>query len=119
MLLQIDCVVCSYCFRFIGSIEFQIGHRLYLQSIGCNSERHCHGSESGSSTGFPGVTKENSDALPQEVLESLLNGEISLPFSDDFSLPEVVACHGCQEERYCRFGFIITLRFHLYFLLVL
>ena len=105
--------MCSYCFRFIGSIEFQIGHRLYLQSIGssvgCHRERHCHGSDSGSSTGSPVVTKGDSDTLPQEVLDSLLNSEISLPFSDQFALPEVVACHGCQEERYCRFEFIITL----------
>ena len=67
VLLQIDCVVCSYCFRFIGSIEFQIGHRLYLQSIGssvgCHRERHCHGSDSGSSTGSPVVTKGDSDKI--------------------------------------------------------
>ncbi|KAM3370485.1 hypothetical protein ACQJBY_018046 [Aegilops geniculata] len=58
---KIDCVVCSYCFRFIGSVEFQIGHRLYFQSIassiGCSSERHCHGSDVGSSTCSSGVTK--------------------------------------------------------------
>ncbi|KAM0862162.1 hypothetical protein ACQ4PT_045435 [Festuca glaucescens] len=102
---KIDCVVCSYCFRFIGSIEFQIGQRLYLQnagsSIGCHSERHCHGSESGSSTGSPGVTKGNSEDLPLEVIESLITGETSLPFSDHFALPEIVSCHGCEEERYC------------------
>ncbi|KAM0894330.1 hypothetical protein ACQ4PT_024507 [Festuca glaucescens] len=102
---KIDCVVCSYCFRFIGSIEFQIGQRLYLQnigsSVGCHSERHRHGSELGSSTGSPDVTKGNSEALPLEVIESLITGETSLPFSDHFALPEVVSCHGCEEERYC------------------
>jgi hypothetical protein len=109
--------VCSYCFRFIGSVEFQIGHRLYLQnagsSIGCHSERHCRGSESGSSTGSPGVTKGNGEDLPLEVIESLITGETSLPFSDHFALPEVVSCHGCEEERYCRFEFICNFTFSL------
>ncbi|XP_003580607.1 histone-lysine N-methyltransferase ATXR2 [Brachypodium distachyon] len=102
---KIDCAVCSYCFRFIGSIEFQIGRRLYLQSIGssisCTTERHCHGSDVGSSTGCSGVTKGKSNTLPQEVLESLINGDHSLPFSDLFTLPKVVACRGCEEEHYC------------------
>ncbi|KAF7003890.1 hypothetical protein CFC21_019164 [Triticum aestivum] len=102
---KIDCVVCSYCFRFIGSVEFQIGHRLYFQSIassiGCSSERHCHGSDVGSSTCSSGATKEKSSTLPEEVIESLITGDVSLPFSDHFPLPEIVACQGCEEERYC------------------
>ncbi|CAH1423548.1 unnamed protein product [Lactuca virosa] len=31
---KIDCLVCSFCFRFIGSIELQIGRKLYLQGLG-------------------------------------------------------------------------------------
>uniref|UniRef100_A0A453D1T5 Uncharacterized protein n=1 Tax=Aegilops tauschii subsp. strangulata TaxID=200361 RepID=A0A453D1T5_AEGTS len=116
---KIDCVVCSYCFRFIGSVEFQIGHRLYFQSIassiGCSSERHCHGSDVGSSTCSSGVTKEKSTTLPEEVIESLITGDVSLPFSDHFPLPEIIACQGCEEERYCRFDFIIAVQFHLSF----
>jgi hypothetical protein len=112
--------VCSYCFRFIGSVEFQIGHRLYFQSIassiGCSSERHCHGSDVGSSTCSSGVTKEKSSTLPEEVIESLITGDVSLPFSDHFALPEIIACQGCEEERYCRFEFIIAVQFHLSFL---
>ncbi|OEL12783.1 Histone-lysine N-methyltransferase ATXR2 [Dichanthelium oligosanthes] len=104
---KIDCVVCSYCFRFIGSIEFQIGRRLYLQSIGASmgstSERHCHGSDVGSSAGCSGSTNGNSNAVPQEVVMSLMDGNTSLPFTDQFCLPSVVACPGgCEGELYCR-----------------
>ncbi|WVZ87279.1 hypothetical protein U9M48_033940 [Paspalum notatum var. saurae] len=103
---KIDCVVCSYCFRFIGSIEFQIGHRLYLQSLGASvdgtNERHCHGSHAGSSTGCSGATNGNSSAVPQEVIMSLMDGDMSLPLTDQFCLPSVVACPGgCEEQVYC------------------
>ncbi|KAF8649563.1 hypothetical protein HU200_064257 [Digitaria exilis] len=103
---KIDCIVCSYCFRFIGSIEFQIGRRLYLQSIGASmgstSERHCHGSDVGSSTGCSGSTNLNGSDVPQEVLMSLMDGVTSLPFSDQFCLPSVVTCPGgCEGELYC------------------
>ena len=111
-LLQIDCVVCSYCFLFIGSIEFQIGRRLYLHSIGAStgstSERHCHGSDVGSSTSCSGSTNGNCNAVPQEVIMSLMDGDTSLPFTDQFCLPSIVACPGgCEGELYCRFVFVI------------
>jgi len=100
---KIDCVVCSYCFLFIGSIEFQIGRRLYLHSIGAStgstSERHCHGSDVGSSSGS---TNGNSNAVPQGVIMSLMDGDTSLPFTDQFCLPSIVACPGgCEGELYC------------------
>ncbi|KAL6651985.1 hypothetical protein ACP70R_010910 [Stipagrostis hirtigluma subsp. patula] len=103
---KIDCIVCSYCFRFIGSIEFQIGRRLYLQSIASSIdgtyERHCHGNDVGSSSSCSGATKGNSNAVPQEVLISLMDGDTSLPFTDQFGLPPVVACPGgCEGELYC------------------
>uniref|UniRef100_A0A0D9W9W8 SET domain-containing protein n=1 Tax=Leersia perrieri TaxID=77586 RepID=A0A0D9W9W8_9ORYZ len=102
---KIDCAVCSYCFRFIGSIEFQIGRQLYWQSIGssidCNNKRHYHESDVGSSASSSGASKENSNTLPEEVLVSLITGEMSLPFTDHFVLPQTVACRGCEEERYC------------------
>ncbi|KAG2574951.1 histone-lysine N-methyltransferase ATXR2-like isoform X2 [Panicum virgatum] len=103
---KIDCVVCSYCFRFIGSIEFQIGRRLYLHSIGAStgstSERHCHGSDVGSSTSCSGSTNGNCNAVPQEVIMSLMDGDTSLPFTDQFCLPSIVACPGgCEGELYC------------------
>ncbi|XP_062184417.1 histone-lysine N-methyltransferase ATXR2 [Phragmites australis] len=103
---KVDCIVCSYCFRFIGSIEFQIGRRLYLQSIGASidgtNDRHCHESGVGSSIGCSGATKGNSNTVPQEVLMSLMTGDTSLPFTDQFGLPSVVACPGgCEGELYC------------------
>lgn len=114
--LQIDCVVCSYCFRFIGSIEFQIGRRLYLQSLGGSvdgtTERHCHGNDAGSSTGCSGASSGNSNAVPQEVLMSLMDGNTSLPLTDQFCLPSVVACPGgCEGELYCRFVFLTICEF--------
>ncbi|XP_052108232.1 uncharacterized protein LOC110273787 isoform X2 [Arachis duranensis] len=39
-LLAIDCFVCSFCFRFIGSIELQIGRRLSLRSSRCHRRFH-------------------------------------------------------------------------------
>lgn len=40
---------------------------------------------------------------PEEILDSLINGNLSLPHSKQFSLPPVVACPGgCQAEHYCR-----------------
>lgn len=114
--LQIDCVVCSYCFRFIGSIEFQIGRRLYLQSLGGSvdgsTERHCHGSDAGPSTGCSGASSGNSNAVPQEVLMSLMDGNMSLPLTDQFCLPSVVACPGgCEGELYCRSVFLTICEF--------
>ncbi|XP_066343930.1 histone-lysine N-methyltransferase ATXR2-like [Miscanthus floridulus] len=103
---KIYCVVCSYCFHFIGSIEFQIGRRLYLQSLGGSAdgttERHCHGSDAGSSTGCSGASSGNCNAVPQELLMSLMDGNMSLPLTDQFCLPSVVACPGgCEGELYC------------------
>ncbi|GJN01663.1 hypothetical protein PR202_ga18944 [Eleusine coracana subsp. coracana] len=103
---KLDCIVCSYCFRFIGSVEFQIGRRLYLHSIGTDNdgafERHCHGSDVGSSTSCSGATNVNANAVPQEVIMSLMAGDMQLPFTDQFALPSVAACPGgCEGELYC------------------
>ncbi|GJN26364.1 hypothetical protein PR202_gb14290 [Eleusine coracana subsp. coracana] len=103
---KLDCIVCSYCFRFIGSVEFQIGRRLYLHSIGTDNdgafERHCHGNDVGSSTSCSGATNVNANAVPQEVIMSLMAGDMQLPFTDQFALPSVVACPGgCEGELYC------------------
>ncbi|XP_028216507.1 DNA polymerase I A, chloroplastic/mitochondrial-like [Glycine soja] len=35
-LKKIDCLVCSLCFRFVGSIELEIGRRLYMQQLRAN-----------------------------------------------------------------------------------
>ena len=125
--LQIDCLVCSFCFRFIGSIELQIGRRLYLQDLGVSVnhesdlETFKHIPEdccrTDSSDGEDNSLMNNHDnlgncasssskerfPLPREVVESLMNGELVLPYSKEFSLPPVVRCAGgCGEAFYCR-----------------
>lgn len=122
---QVDCLVCSYCFRFIGSVELQIGRKLYLQALGLSVKHECgietlandsedtfqtdsmdvessnqnHNSEGSSSSS----RKEN--AIPEGVLASLMNRNLILPYSDQFSLPPVFSCPGgCEEEHYCRLG---------------
>lgn len=41
--------------------------------------------------------------LPQGVVESLMNGQLILPFSKEFPLPPSVPCPGgCGEAYYCR-----------------
>ncbi|XLR27462.1 hypothetical protein S83_055362, partial [Arachis hypogaea] len=40
--------------------------------------------------------------LPEGVVESLMNGQLNLPFSKEFSLPSAVPClGGCGEAYYC------------------
>lgn len=107
--LQLDCLVCSHCFRFIGSVELQIGRKLILQDSGltddnekvCTMASHGVGTDSNTSTSTSQNLKENYKS--GEVLESLVRGNLSLPFSSIFSLPSVVDCPGgCKEEHYCR-----------------
>ncbi|XVF66967.1 hypothetical protein PTKIN_Ptkin10aG0082400 [Pterospermum kingtungense] len=114
---KIDCLVCSYCFKFIGSIELQIGRKLYLKSLGlgisphneCQNsssdeedqdnhyvQNHLH-SENGASS-----SSTNTVPSPTMAVESLMNGELALPYSNKFPLPSVVSCpSGCEEAFYC------------------
>ncbi|KAJ0974832.1 hypothetical protein J5N97_016797 [Dioscorea zingiberensis] len=40
--------------------------------------------------------------LPEEILKSLINGDLSLPHTRNFELPSVIrCCGGCEEEHYC------------------
>lgn len=42
-------------------------------------------------------------SLPREMVESLMNGGLQLPYSHKFSLPPAVPCPGgCGEAYYCR-----------------
>jgi hypothetical protein len=125
--LQIDCLVCSFCFRFIGSIELQIGRRLYLQGLGVSVDhgsdmetfKHissdCYGTDSydgkynSSLKNFDNLgncasgSSKEMFSVPREVVESLMNGELVLPYSKEFSLPPAVPCPGgCGESYYCR-----------------
>jgi len=121
---QVDCLVCSHCFCFIGSIEHQIGRKLYLQKMGLSTKEECdHDTVSSTSEddcptelmdGSEGFVTDNvagssscqnlkDNSLSEEILESLMNGDQSLPYSKQFSLPPVFACPGgCEQEHYCR-----------------
>ncbi|CAI9090306.1 OLC1v1025053C1 [Oldenlandia corymbosa var. corymbosa] len=118
---KMDCLVCSYCFQFIGSVELQIGRKLYLRNLAnlsqthsgkpepwndqCEVSRHQDTSDVGeddrdhcsSSNG-----KSSSNYLPQDVIDSVMNGGLQLPYASAFQLPSVVSCPGgCKESYYC------------------
>ncbi|KAM7270747.1 hypothetical protein ACFE04_029961 [Oxalis oulophora] len=109
---KIECMVCDHCFKFIGSIELQLGRRLYLQNLPATpvlSNTGCDGSSSSSShvrrdcydTDSSEDEKEKVP-LPDGVVEALMNGELVLPYSDKFPLPKVVSCPGgCEGALYC------------------
>ncbi|KAL5132153.1 Histone-lysine N-methyltransferase ATXR2 [Glycine soja] len=112
---KIDCLVCSFCFCFIGSIELQIGRRLYMQHLraneshGCevgSSSKHCHEMDSSdeeeSTQQCTSGSSKTKVPLPEGIVESLMNGQLVLPFSEKFSLPPAVPCPGgCGEAYYC------------------
>ncbi|KAM3745074.1 hypothetical protein ACB098_06G098600 [Castanea mollissima] len=123
---KIDCLVCSFCFRFIGSIELQIGRRLYLQDLGvsvnhesdletfkhiledCCQTDYSDGEDNSLMNNHDNLGNCASSSskerfpLPREVVESLMNGELVLPYSKEFSLPPLVRCAGgCGEAYYC------------------
>lgn len=89
---KFDCLVCTSCYRFIGSLELQIGRRLYFQQLGV-SQNCCDGDEGGSS---------GKVSVADGVVDELMNGSFKLPFSEKFDLPCVVNCPGgCKEAYYC------------------
>ena len=56
---------------------------------------------------------------PKEMIESLFNGDVTLPYTDRFELPAIVSCPGgCEEEQYCRFEkhFVLLPNLFVYFL---
>ncbi|XP_078437215.1 histone-lysine N-methyltransferase ATXR2 isoform X2 [Wolffia australiana] len=119
---KVDCLVCSYCFRFIASVELQIGRKLYLQSLGLSVKHECDietldkesgdeyendpmdvqiSSRSNNMEGSSSPSRKGTD-IPGEVIASLMNGNLTLPYSDRFPLPPVFSCPGgCEEEHYC------------------
>ncbi|KAI9075313.1 hypothetical protein K1719_042718 [Acacia pycnantha] len=123
---KIDCFVCSSCFCFIGSVELQIGKRLYLQELGASEGHGCDMSDSSNTSKYNHNTdssdgKDNSYEkkedgagecsfggseakvhLPEGVVQSLMNGHMRLPYSKEFSMPPAVPCPGgCGESFYC------------------
>lgn len=122
-----DCLVCSFCFRFVGSIELQIGRKLYFQDLGVSSNHQCDEMEPSSPMSDDCCETESDDdqeiafkndehmggcssssskgaaALPKGLVESLMNGGLSLPCSNEFAMPPAIPCSGgCGETFYCR-----------------
>ncbi|XLT28252.1 hypothetical protein HN873_059544 [Arachis hypogaea] len=116
----VDHLIC-FCFHFIGSIELQIGRRIYLQGLRDSESHGCDvGSSSSLSKNFHEMDSSSEDEdqgthqcgsgsskdkipFPKGVVESLMNGQLNLPFSKEFSLPSAVPClGGCGEAYYCR-----------------
>ncbi|KAL8131245.1 histone-lysine N-methyltransferase ATXR2 [Apium graveolens] len=121
---KIDCFVCSFCYRFISSIEHQIGRKLYLQNLGVSTNHECdegttsvakagNGSDSSDDAansdiadcqnlGECGSSSSVKIPLPMEVVHSLMHEELVLPYSTTFPQPLVVPCRGgCSEGSYC------------------
>lgn len=55
-------------------------------------------------------------SLPEEAIDSLMNGSVQLPYSKQFSLPAAVPCPGeCGEAYYCRsVGQLIKIPFYCF-----
>ncbi|EYU24807.1 hypothetical protein ABFS82_13G019400 [Erythranthe guttata] len=94
---KIDCLVCSFCFQFIGSIELQIGRKLYLEELGVSPFNEC-----GPSDQMECSSSSEKINLSQDIIQSLMNGSLQLPYSEKFRLPSAVPCPGgCKEAYYC------------------
>ncbi|XP_047939856.1 histone-lysine N-methyltransferase ATXR2 [Salvia hispanica] len=94
---KVNCMVCSFCFRFIGSIELQIGRKLYLEELGISADGGC-----GSSGGMECGSSSEKIRLSHDTIQSLMEGRLQLPYSENFPLPPVVSCiGGCKETYYC------------------
>lgn len=106
---KVDCLVCSFCFRFVGSIEKQIGRKLYFKNLGVSGCCDGDSSESQECMKYHGNEEQcggsssSHNTLPEGVVSSLMNGEMALPYTDMFPLPSPLSCPGgCQEAFYCR-----------------
>lgn len=122
-----DALVCSFCFCFIGSIELQIGRRLFSSTQKEIENTFVGADEAGqqllqtdksddttanSPAGFccddfdhMDCTEKNIRAslnLPSGLVESLVNESIRLPYSELFPLPSIVKCFGgCEDDLFC------------------
>jgi hypothetical protein len=122
-----DAMVCSYCFRYVGSLELQLARRLLHQegeSVGDEEgseedmdrdedvghymdkeeerDTTSHMDEDNENCGCERSTKPKK-SLPPEALAALASGGLQLPHVEHFVLPPVVKCKGgCSEDIYCR-----------------
>ncbi|KZV40314.1 histone-lysine N-methyltransferase ATXR2, partial [Dorcoceras hygrometricum] len=89
----------SFCFQFIGSIELQIGRKLYFQDIGVSAVDEC---ESPDGAGCSSSDSNEKIPLPRDIIDALMNYDLKLPYSTEFPLPSVIPClGGCKEAYYC------------------
>eukprot|EP00249_Psilotum_nudum_P005061 c18541_g1_i1 orf=230-1696(+) len=105
-----DALVCSFCFCYIGSIEFQIGRHLLsvveqLHDDADSLAAHDDASEKANCGANDSKCKEDSRfarTLLPGIAKSLLHGDLSLPYSYLFELPPIVKCVGnCSDEFFC------------------
>eukprot|EP00898_Chlorokybus_atmophyticus_P002763 jgi/Chlat1/3488/Chrsp23S03679 len=107
--------VCSHCFQYIGSVEQQIGRRILVLSTS-TSPHHAHGETSHTCSDEEQEEQEQAQvddddddgnaveisSEVQHLASQLTEGSIKLPFTEDFALPEAVACPGgCEDEAFC------------------
>ena len=109
---QTDALVCGFCYRFVGSIELQIGRRIlaFMQEEVDNSGSTPDDASPSSyvdqcfdHNDHNGRMPRGSIHLPDGFVESLISGRVCLPYSELFHLPPIVRCFGgCNEEVFCR-----------------
>eukprot|EP00887_Chlorella_sp_A99_P006616 scaffold3.g6616.t1 len=90
--------VCGHCFRFLGSVEQQLGRLLLAVQ-----QRQQEGSDAASSDGSESSGGAGAaSAIDDAVLQTLIGGQLCLPLSDCLPLPAPVRCRGgCADEWYC------------------
>lgn len=74
-----------------------------MQSLGVSVSNGCDNHDRDSYGKCSSSNAEDKVPLPREAVESLMNGGLTLPYSDKFPLPSPVSCFGgCGEVYYCR-----------------
>lgn len=70
-----------------------------MEELGISTDDEC-----GSSGGTECSSSSQKTRLPHDAIQSLMNGGLRLPYSENFPLPLVVPClGGCKEAYYCRY----------------
>ena len=101
-----DAIVCSFCFRYVGSIEKQIGQRLFHQLSSAQEKLQQQKEQQMEATTAGDAAAEESARRSGDldVLNSMASvGEPKLPLADQcFPLPTERACvGGCYRESFC------------------
>lgn len=76
-----------------------------MEELGISTDDEC-----GSSGGMECSSSSEKTHLPHTTIQSLMDGSLRLPYSENFPLPSVVPClGGCKEAYYCRYFTYLTL----------